>query len=243
MIDVRHLRYFVAVSEELHFGRAAERLHITQPPLSQAIRKLEDELGVELLQRTSRVVTLTDAGRVFAKEARTVIAAFDRAIAEARRSAGSDTTIHIGCTPYLPVERLLAFLAELQRHEPSISVQVAHLFTIEQVQRLRDGGLDVGMFQRAEEYDDIELQTLFPGEPAGAYVAPGHPLAARPVLTPEDLRPETYVSFPRASTRLSTTSRSTVSSRRVTRSQRSTRPAAPHLAISFSRSRAAQVSR
>jgi DNA-binding transcriptional LysR family regulator len=198
VIDVRHLRYFVAVSEELHFGRAAERLHITQPPLSQAIRKLEDELGVELLQRTSRVVTLTDAGRVFAKEARAVIAAFDRAVAEARRSAGSDKTIHIGCVPYLPVERLLAFLAELRRHEPGITVQVTHLFSPEQVERLRGGGLDVGMFIRAEEYDDLELETLYPGEPGGAFLAPSHPLTARPVLTPSDLSSETFVSFPKS---------------------------------------------
>jgi len=90
-IELRHLRYFLAVSEELHFGRAAQRLHIAQPPLSQAIRKLEQELGVSLLRRTSRVVTQTEAGRIFAEEARNVLASFDRALAEARKAGGVGT--------------------------------------------------------------------------------------------------------------------------------------------------------
>jgi DNA-binding transcriptional LysR family regulator len=198
VIEVRHLRYFVAVSEEFHFGRAAERLHITQPPLSQAIRKLEDELGVELLRRTSRTVVLTDAGRVFAAEARKVVASFDRALIEARRAAGAGATLHIGCVPHLPVERLLTFLSELRRHEPNLSIQVRHLLTIDQVRRLRDGELDIGIFPRAGAHNDLELQRLFPGEPLSAFLPPDHPLAAKPVLTPEDIRGEPLVMFPRA---------------------------------------------
>lgn len=197
MIELRHLRYFVAVSEELHFGRAAERLHITQPPLSQTIRKLEEELGVELLHRTSRVVTLTDTGAVFAKEARAVIAAFDRAVAETRHAAGSGTALRIGFVPYLPIGRLRAFLAELRRHEPGLPIEIASLPTSEQVQHLRDGGLDLGIFARAETYDDLEMHTVFPGEPFAAFLAPGHPLTARQVLTTEDLRTERFVNFPR----------------------------------------------
>ena len=92
-IELRHLRYFLAVMDELHFGRAAERLHIAQPPLSQAIRRLEDELGVKLLNRTSRVVTPTEAGRVFAAGARKVLAGLNSAIADTRRAGGTSEAL------------------------------------------------------------------------------------------------------------------------------------------------------
>src|SRR3954454_21826940 len=110
-IELRHLRYFLAVFEELHFGRAAERLHIAQPPLSQAIRRLETELGVRLLHRTSRIVIATEPGKVFAEEARKVLAAFDLSVSEARRAAGLPSVVRIGCSPFLPIESLQAFLA------------------------------------------------------------------------------------------------------------------------------------
>ena len=88
-IELRHLRYYLAVVEELHFGRAAARLGISQPPLSQTIRRLEDELGVQLLQRTSRSVVPTPAGLALAGEARRVLGALECAVAEARRAAGT----------------------------------------------------------------------------------------------------------------------------------------------------------
>jgi len=196
-IELRHLRYFLAVSEELHFGRAAQRLHIAQPPLSQAIRKLEHELGVSLLRRTSRVVTKTEAGRVFAHEARNVVAAFDRALAEARKAGGVSTKLRIGCALNLAIEQLLRFLTALHEIEPALEAHVSHLVASEQVQRLRRGDLDLGVFFYAEDYDDLELKPLFAGERMAVYLPRDHILAAKETLEPADLFDETLITFPR----------------------------------------------
>jgi DNA-binding transcriptional LysR family regulator len=196
-IELRHLRYFLAVSEELHFGRAAQRLHIAQPPLSQAIRKLEHELGVSLLRRTSRVVTQTEAGRVFAEEARNVLASFDRALAEARKAGGVGTKLRIGCAVDLAIEQLLRFLTALHETEPALEAHVTHLPASEQVARLRQGDLDLGIFFLAEEYDDLEMSPVFSGEHLAVFLPRDHRLAARKVLGPSDLAGETLVTFPR----------------------------------------------
>jgi DNA-binding transcriptional LysR family regulator len=196
-IELRHLRYFLAVSEELHFGRAAQRLHIAQPPLSQAIRKLEHELGVSLLRRTSRVVTQTEAGRVFAEEARKVLASFDRALAEARKAGGIGTKLRIGCAVNLAIEQLLRFLTALHETEPALEAHVTHLPASEQVARLRQGELDLGIFFHAEEYDDLEMSPVFAGEYLAVYLPRDHRLADKQVLEPSDLAGETLVMFPR----------------------------------------------
>ena len=197
-IEFRHLRYFLAVSEELHFGRAARKLHISQPPLSQAIRKLEAELGVQLLERTSRVVKLTEAGRIFAEEARKVLADVDLAVHAARRAMGAGNVLRIGCVPHLPIERLLAFLEALHERSPADRPQLAHVTSGEQVARLRSGELDVGIFNDEGEEEGLEEEPLFPGEPLVAFLAPDHPLTDLDVLGPAELAQEILVVFPQA---------------------------------------------
>lgn len=195
-IEFRHLRYFLALSEELHFGRAAQRLHISQPPLSQAIRKLEAELGVQLFERTSRVVKLTEAGRVFAVEARKVLADVDLAVHAARRATGAGSMLRIGCVPHLPIERLLAFLEALYERSPGDRPQVTHLTSGVQVARLRSGELDVGIFNDDGQEEGLEEEPLFPGERLVIFLALDHPLTERTVLGPADLAQETLVVFP-----------------------------------------------
>jgi DNA-binding transcriptional LysR family regulator len=198
-VELRHLRYFLAVFEELHFGRAAERLHMAQPPLSQAIRKLEDELGVQLFQRTSRVVTATEAGRVFAEEARKIFACVDHAVLEARRAGGLGAALRIGCIPSLPIDRLLRFLGALHAHAPDAQTRVTHLPFLEQTRLLRISELDVALFHDVEDSTDIAIEPLFEGEALVVLLPPDHPLAAEPSLGPDDLRDEVLASFPRTS--------------------------------------------
>jgi DNA-binding transcriptional LysR family regulator len=186
-IELRHLRYFLAVFEELHFGRAAARVQMAQPPLSQAIRKLEDELGVQLLHRTSRVVTPTEAGRIFAEDARRVLATFELAVAEARRAGGAKSCLRIGCVPDVPIERLQLFLNALQERGVASQTQVMQMLTHEQIGRLRAGELDLGIFHHAEEHDGIETQPLFEGERLAAFLPKNHRLGVRPVLGRNDL--------------------------------------------------------
>jgi DNA-binding transcriptional LysR family regulator len=196
-IEVRHLRYFLAVFDELHFGRAAEALHMAQPPLSQAIRKLEDNLGVQLLERTSRVVSPTEAGRAFAEQARRVLASLDLAVVEARRAGALETDLRIGCIHDLPLERLLRLLAALKERDPTLQPQVAHLSSVEQVRRLRRGELDLGVFHHAQEHADIEMEPLFAGAPMVALLPASHHLAAKQVLGHRELRDEVLVSLSR----------------------------------------------
>jgi DNA-binding transcriptional LysR family regulator len=198
-IDLRQLRYFLAVYGELHFGRAAERLHIAQPPLSQAIRKLERELGVELFTRTSRTVRPTFAAHVLAEESRKVLSAFAFAITETQRAERESSPLRVGCVTYVPTRRLQTFLTALKARDVTLQTQVMHLLSLEQVDRIRSGELDLGIFSNFDGYDGLEWEPLFAGEPVKAFLAKGHPLATNKVLTPADFYGEKLVTYPHES--------------------------------------------
>ena len=199
-VEIRHLRYFLAVSEELHFRRAAERLHIAQPPLSQAIQKLEAALGVRLLERTSRAVAPTEAGLVFAEEARKVLASLERAVSKARRAANGRVQPRIGCVTHLPMDQLHGFLDALHRRDPSVRSEVTHLVTVEQLPRLRTEELELGIlyFVQGFGFDGIEIEPLFEGTEMVALLPERHPAAAKERVGPADLADESLVLFPRA---------------------------------------------
>lgn len=148
-MDLRHLRYFVAVAEELHFGRAAERLSMAQPPLSQAIRRLENELGVDLFHRTTRRVDLTDAGRSYLVRARKILGEMDEAANEARRvAAGAVGHLMIGCVGSATYSLLPALSRGLCRELPGVDFSFrGEMLVPDQVAALRAGEVDLALLR------------------------------------------------------------------------------------------------
>ncbi|MEW1648953.1 LysR substrate-binding domain-containing protein [Streptomyces sp. NPDC091219] len=148
-MDLRQLRYFLAVAEERHFGRAAERLHMAQPPLSQAIRKLEAELGVELFQRTTRRVDLTSAGRAYLDRVWSILAEVDAAAHHARRvAAGAVGHLTLGCVGSATYSLLPTLSRHLAAELPGIDFSFrGEMLVPDQVEALRSGAIDVALLR------------------------------------------------------------------------------------------------
>ncbi|MDA0564678.1 LysR family transcriptional regulator [Streptomonospora sp. S1-112] len=179
MFSFDQLRGFVAIAEELHFGRAAERLAMTQPPLSRQIQKLEREVGVRLLERDSRRVVLTAAGEAFLTEARRLLALAESAPDLARRiSAGSRGTLRIGFTAASSYGVLGRLLNTLERELPEIDVDLFEMVTREQVDALLGGELDVGLARPPFDTDVFGSRVLH-REGLLLAVPAAHPLARR----------------------------------------------------------------
>ena len=146
---LRHLRYFVVVAEERHFGRAAERLHIAQPPLSQQIRRLEAALGVDLFVRTTRRVDLTDAGTAYLQRARAILASVDTAADEARRvAAGTVGHVAIGCVGSATYSLLPALSRRLAEDLPGVEFSFrGEMLVADQLTALRQGDIDLALLR------------------------------------------------------------------------------------------------
>ena len=161
-MELRHLRYFVAVAEERHFGRAAARLHIAQPPLSQQIRRFEAELGEPLLYRTTRSVELAPAGEVLLERAREILAAVDAAVEDARRAArGEYGRLAIGFTGSSTYAMLPSLAAALREELPGVVLDLrGELLTPAQVARLLDGTLDLGLLRPPVHERELSTEVL-----------------------------------------------------------------------------------
>lgn len=197
-MELRHCRYFVAVAEELHFGRAAKRLGISQPPLSQQIRSLEQELGVELLRRTKRVVRLTSAGEVFLQAARKLLRGVEDSMDVTRRAArGEVGTLQVGYAPGVEVEILPRVLRAFARRYPAVDVRLAPLPTRDQIDALRQRRIDAGLVMLPVSTDGLDVAPI-QREPILLVLPKGHPLARKPLLRIEDLEGASYVHLSRA---------------------------------------------
>ena len=180
-MELRHLRYFVAVAEELHFRRAAERLHMSQPPLSQQIRQLEEEVGATLLLRNQRKVELTAAGAAFLVRAREILDAVEDAARQARRvqrgEVGRLAVGFVGSAMYSFVPELLRAFRE---QAPDIALRLHELGTTEQLRQLEDGRLDVGFVRLRGSRPGLALRDRArgAGRRRAAGRAPARPAAA-----------------------------------------------------------------
>jgi len=172
-MELRQLSYFVTVAEELHFGRAAERLHIVQSAVSMQIQRLERELGAELFDRTPRRVRLTAAGERLLPEARAVLAAADRARAAVAPPPGLRIGTSTGMGAHL--DRVLAAFA---RRAPDIPVELFSLPVAERLDRVADGRLDAAFVRSVEPVRGVRVLPLWP-DPLVAALPAGHPLAGR----------------------------------------------------------------
>jgi DNA-binding transcriptional LysR family regulator len=193
-MELRSLRYFVAVAEELHFGRAAARLHMTQPPLSRAIKQLEADLGAELLHRSATGVTLTAAGAALYDEARTLLARADQARARVSAAAGP-AALTIGTLADSAEQAGGRLTAEFRRRHPGVHVRVREAELTDPTAGLRAGLVDVALTRAPFDETGISLHALR-ADPVGVVLRTDDPLAGRDQLSLDDLAGRPWFRLP-----------------------------------------------
>jgi LysR family transcriptional regulator, benzoate and cis,cis-muconate-responsive activator of ben and cat genes len=198
-MELRHLRYFVCVAEIENVSRAALKLHVSQPALSRQIRDLEDELGVPLLERTAKSVSLTDAGRVFLNEARVVLDRAEQAIKKTQAVTGAGTELHVGHSP-TPTARLLpVILRTYHRAMPHVRVKLYDWRNDENFRGVRDGQLNLAFVflpPRKSALRKLRYETLAQ-EHARLAVSPKHPFARRDSVSLAEAAREPFVGYNR----------------------------------------------
>lgn len=194
-MDLRHLRYFIAVAEELHFTRAAERLHIAQPPLSKQIRQLEEEIGVALFQRTRRHIELTHAGRLFLEKSRQILQATDSAIVETQRAQrGEIGKLAVGFFEHMSYTLLPPILRAYRERYPNVEVQLRWFPVIGQVDALLRGDIDISFVRPVSNFDEITKESLL--EESFVLAVPGnHHFAARRAVAVAECADESFIIF------------------------------------------------
>lgn len=197
-MELRHLRYFTVLAEELHFGRAARRLAISQPPLSVAIRQLEETIGVQLFERSNKAVRLTPAGQALQTSALGLLRATEEAATEARQVAeGSAGRLRIGFVGSMLYRGLPQALARFRAAHPAVQVKLTELNSAEQMAELLHDRLDIGFAHTQRVPAELACRLLV-SEPFVACLPSGHALARKRVVAADQLKDEPFVLFSRS---------------------------------------------
>lgn len=192
-MELRHLRYFVAVAQELNFTRAARRLHTSQPSLSSQIRDLETCVGATLLERDKRQVTLTAAGERFLQDAQAILALAEQARLRARKVMEQEARLVIGFVPSAEVNVLPHVLPGLRLKQPDTRIELLSLMTTQQEEKLLSGELDVGFMRHPIVSADIDYSVVF-NEPLEVVMPADHPLVAEPFVSTQQLNGQDFIS-------------------------------------------------
>ena len=197
-MELRHLRYFVAVAEEMNFGRAAQRLAISQPPLSQQVKDLEHELGAELIDRSRRRIRLTHAGALFLEEARLALSQAEKAARTARRAQrGEIGTLSVGFVGSATYQVLPEALRSFRERYPDVELRLRTMHGAQQVEAFREGRIQVGVLRPPVD-DYLATRTLLE-ETLVAALPADHPLARSRKVGLSELAGEHFVLAPRTS--------------------------------------------
>jgi DNA-binding transcriptional LysR family regulator len=197
IVELRHLRYFVVVAEERHFGRAADRLHLAQPPLSRQIRALETELGVELFHRTTRRVDLTPAGELLLERARSILTAVDSATEDCRRAArGEAGRLSMGFTGSTTYGLLPVVAGALRERLPGVELELhGEMLTPAQIRGLMDETLDIALLRPPVRERAVKLEVIR-SESLIAALESGHRLAELDEIPLGELAEEPFITYP-----------------------------------------------
>jgi|ERR1700733_8773068 len=196
-IELRHLRYFLAVAQTLHFSKAAQMLGIAQPPLSQQIKRLEQLVGHRLFDRTTRGVRLTLAGQLLAERARSTIEKVQDDVAQVRRlGRGEEGTLTVGFSGSVMFTELPAAIGSYRRRYPKVELRLRELSTSAQISALLTGTIDLAFLRDGDPTEGIEISTLFE-ERYVAVLPVAHALARKRSLRVQDLRKEPFILFAR----------------------------------------------
>jgi DNA-binding transcriptional LysR family regulator len=198
-MELRHLRYFIAVAEELHFGRAAKRLNISQPPLSQQIMQLEKEIGVRLFDRIKRHVEITPAGMVFLEEARRIMVLSEEAVRRTiRADKGEIGRLAVGYIGSANYSVLPQVIREFRKRFPDVDLSLAELNTSNQIEALREGRIHVGFMRppRGIENEDLSVEPVF-REPLMVAIPRNHHIRGETSIPLRMLAKESFIMIPR----------------------------------------------